>query len=65
MIEFLAANWLWIGFVIAMVAMHRHGGCGGHNHGQHPGQDNHEQHDDPSSRTVRPTEPSDDTRRVP
>lgn len=34
MIEFLTANWLWILFVLAMVAMHRHGGCGGHHHGQ-------------------------------
>jgi hypothetical protein len=30
-IEFLVANWLWIVFVIAMVAMHRHGG---HDHGR-------------------------------
>ena len=30
MIEFLAANWLWIVFVVAMLAMHRRGGCGGH-----------------------------------
>lgn len=30
MIQFMAANWLWIALVVAMFAMHRHGGCGGH-----------------------------------
>lgn len=65
MIEFLAANWLWIVFLIAMVAMHRHGGCGGHNHGQGRTSDHHDEHDDRSSRSVQPTEPSDDTRSVP
>ena len=24
MIEFLASNWLWIVFIVAMLAMHRH-----------------------------------------
>lgn len=32
MIEFLAANWLWIAVVLAMLAMHRKGGCGMHSH---------------------------------
>ena len=37
MTEFLATNWLWIVFVFAMLAMHRHGGCGmHHSHHQHP-----------------------------
>jgi hypothetical protein len=63
-IEFLTANWLWIVFVLAMVAMHRHGGCGGHSHGQTTVHDRRE-HDDRSNRSVRPTEPSDDTRSVP
>ena len=35
MIEFLAANWLWIVLIVAMVAMHRHGGCGMHGHQDH------------------------------
>lgn len=35
MIEFLAANWLWIALVVAMVAMHRGGGCGSHGHDSH------------------------------
>jgi hypothetical protein len=31
MTSFLAANWLWITFIVAMFAMHRHGhGCGMH-----------------------------------
>ena len=37
MIDFLAANWPWIGFAGLMLVMHRHGGCGmhhGHSHGQ-------------------------------
>lgn len=29
MIQFLAANWLWIVLIAAVLAMHR-GGCGGH-----------------------------------
>jgi len=33
MIEFLTANWLWILFIVAIVAMHRGGGCGSHGHG--------------------------------
>lgn len=40
MIEFLAANWLWIVVVVAFFAMHRSGmGCGvGHGgHGSHGG----------------------------
>ena len=33
MIEFLAANWLWIAVVVFFVAMHRGGhGCGMHGH---------------------------------
>lgn len=36
MTEFLATNWMWIVFVFAMLAMHRHGGCGmHHSHHQH------------------------------
>ena len=65
MIEFLTANWIWILFVLAMVAMHRHGGCGGHNHGQTSHRDEREQHDGSSNRSVPPTEPSHDTRSVP
>ena len=34
MIEFLAANWLWIVLLVAMLAMHR-GGCGMHSHQRH------------------------------
>jgi hypothetical protein len=30
MMEFVAANWLWIVVIVAVVAMHRGGGCGGH-----------------------------------
>ena len=32
MIEFLTGNWLWIVLLVAMLAMHRHGGCGMHSH---------------------------------
>jgi len=41
MIRFLETNWLWITFVVVMLTMHRHGGCGmhGHHHG-----DQHDQH---------------------
>ena len=37
MINFIAANWLWIAFIVAMLSMHRGGGCGGHGrqHGKH------------------------------
>ena len=36
MIEFISANWVWIVFVVAMIAMHRGGGCGSHgNHREH------------------------------
>lgn len=42
MIEFLAANWLWIAAIGLFVAMHRgghgcgtHGGHGGHQHTDH------------------------------
>ena len=41
MIEFLAANWIWIVFVIGMIAMHRHGGCGSHTHGHHAKGESH------------------------
>jgi hypothetical protein len=42
-IEFLAANWLWIALVVFFVAMHRSGhGCGMHgNHGGHAGHAGH------------------------
>lgn len=63
MIEFLAANWLWIVFVIAMVAMHRHGGCGSHGHGG--GHDQHAKHDRHADSAERPVERRNDTRRVP
>lgn len=36
MLEFLAANWVWIAFVVVFIVMHRGGhGCGmsGHRHG--------------------------------
>ena len=36
MTEFLAANWVWILFLLLMVGMHRGGhGCGGHGHSGH------------------------------
>ena len=35
MIEFISANWLWIVFVVAMIAMHRGGGCGSHGNREH------------------------------
>ena len=36
MISFLAANWVWIVLIAAVLAMHRHGGCGMHGgHHQH------------------------------
>ena len=38
MTAFLVANWVWIAFVIAMLAMHRRGGCGMHSHQRHPGE---------------------------
>ena len=69
MIEFLTTNWLWILFVLAMVAMHRHGGCGDHSHSHSHSQtrdhDSRQQHVGPPSRSFRPTEQSDDTRSVP
>lgn len=39
MIEFLAANWLWIAAIVFFVVMHRGGhGCGMHgSHGSHGG----------------------------
>ena len=36
MIDFLVSNWLWIAFAVAMLAVHRRGGCGTHGrHGAH------------------------------
>ena len=35
MTRFLATNWLWIVFLVVMLAMHRRGGCGMHRHHQH------------------------------
>jgi hypothetical protein len=32
--RFLGTNWLWIALIVAMLAMHRHGGCGMHGHHQ-------------------------------
>ena len=45
MLEFIAANWLWIVFIAAMLAMHRGGSCGSHNHGN---QGSHQQSDRPA-----------------
>lgn len=49
MTDFLATNWLWIVFLVAMLAMHRHGGCGmhGHRHKNEPEQTEpvHARHD--------------------
>ena len=45
MIDFLSANWVWIALVVAMLAMHRGGGCG--SHGGH-GHDKHDQRDRPA-----------------
>ena len=48
--EFLAANWLWIVAVIAMVAMHRRGGCGMHGaHHHHQDTDESQQDRTPAS----------------
>lgn len=35
MIEFLTANWLWLLFIVTIVAMHRGGGCGSNGHANH------------------------------
>jgi hypothetical protein len=32
MIDFLLTNWIWIAFLVVMIAMHRRGGCGSHGH---------------------------------
>jgi len=49
MIDFLAANWLWIVLIAAFVALHRRGGgCGSHgSHGGH-GHGNHDQRERPA-----------------
>lgn len=41
MMEFVAANWLWVVLVAATVALHRRGGCSGHvrNHHRNRGAD--------------------------
>ena len=64
MIEFLAANWHWMVFVIAMVAMHRRGGCGGHSHGHGGRQDHHTNHHRQPDLAEHPIEHRDDPRRV-
>ncbi len=47
MLNFLAGNWIWIGFVVAMFAMHRSGGgCG--MHGGHGGHGTHRHHEEPT-----------------
>ena len=52
MIEFLAANWLWIAAIAFFVAMHRSGhGCG--MHGSHGGHSNHQHTGDKPARTDR------------
>ena len=47
-IEFLAANWLWIAVIMFFVAMHRGGhGCGMHgSHGGHASQPGHQHTDE-------------------
>lgn len=35
MIDFLAANWVWIALVLAFLAMQRGGGCGSHGNHVH------------------------------
>ena len=50
MTEFLATNWLWIVFVVAMLAMHRHGGCG--MHGRH--HEHHEHQEEGGTEKTRP-----------
>ena len=47
MIEFLAANWLWMALLVFFVAMHR----GGHGCGMHGGHGGHAGHTDESSET--------------
>lgn len=47
MTDFLAANWVWIVLVVALLAMHRGGGCG--SHGSHT---SHSQ-PDPAARSGR------------
>jgi hypothetical protein len=53
MIEFLAANWLWIVLIGAMVLMHRGGGCG--SHGSHGGHGGHAGHGNRGSQRERST----------
>ena len=43
MIDFLTANWIWIAFIVVMLVMHRHGGCGMHGRHHHDDHDAHEQ----------------------
>jgi hypothetical protein len=44
MTEFLANNWLWIVFLLAMLVMHRRGGCGTHGHHQQQQPEKHTEH---------------------
>ena len=47
MIEFLAANWLWIAAIVFFVAMHRGGhGCGMHGHHQNHSREPDNEHAD-------------------
>ena len=64
MIEFLSANWLWMAFLIAMVALHRHGGCGHAHRGPHDVDDRLDHPDDRSGGSVHATGSSHETRRV-
>lgn len=49
MTEFLTTNWLWLVFLVAVLVMHRHGGCG--MHGRH-----HEHHEKVGNEKTMPAE---------
>lgn len=55
MTSFLAANWLWIAFIVAMSAMHRHG-CGMHGgHHDHASESEHAHHGSRGTNPALPT----------
>jgi hypothetical protein len=57
-IDFLAANWVWIAVIVLFVAMHRGGhGCG--MHGSHGGHAGHPQGDHGHPDQKRPAEQTD------
>lgn len=64
MIDFLAANWLWLVLIVGMLAMHRMhgGGCGGHSHDRH--QEMTPRHDQSAAPTA-DHDPSGDASRQP